>query len=73
MKVTTSSTYTVDMVRCVYVQIKGTKKPARIPADGFEKVDGTGGALNLLVLKSGDKIIGEIKGSEVQGWWFQDE
>jgi hypothetical protein len=73
MKVTIHTVYTFDMPKFIYVQIKGAKEPARIKAETFEKVEGGGGGLSLLILKNGETVVAEIKGAEVQGWWIQDE
>jgi len=73
MTVTVSTVYTFGMTKFVYVQIKGAKEPARIKAETFEKIEGTGGGLNRLILKDGKAVIAEFDGSQVQGWWIQDE
>jgi len=73
MTITVTTMYTFDMPKFVYVQIKGAEKPARIKAETFEKIEGTGGGLNRLVLKDGETVVAEIKGAEIQGWWIQDE
>jgi hypothetical protein len=62
------------MSKFVYVQIKGTEKPARIKAETLpETNEGGGGGLNRLILKNGETKVAEFIGSEVQGWWIQDE
>jgi hypothetical protein len=73
VKITVSTVYTFDMPKFVYVQIRGTEKPAHIKAETFEKIEGAGGALNSLVLKKGETVIGEFRGADIQGWWIQDE
>jgi hypothetical protein len=73
MNIIISTVYNLGMPKCIYVQIKGAEKPARVEAETFEKVEGIGGVLTSLILKTGTTIVAEFKGPEIQGWWIQNE
>ncbi len=71
MRVSTSTVYTLDMPKTVYIQVQGVDKPAQIRADKVTK-NGSGSD-GLLILSNGDEQVGEFKAIVVNGWWIENE
>jgi hypothetical protein len=65
------------MPRFVFVQIENVDKAAKVEADTVvrESASSTaaGGSWEKLILKKGDKQVGEFDAKKVIGWWYQDE
>jgi len=72
MKISSSTVYTLDMPKFVYIQVQGVDKPARIRADKVEKTD-IGSSSAMLMLSNGGVPVGEFSNMAVLGWWIEDE
>lgn len=67
-----STVYTFAMPYYVFVQIRGTEKPAQIQAEKAEMQGTVGGTDYRLTITSKGETVGQFDGNQVVGWWVQE-
>ena len=71
---TFSESYTWDMPKHVYLQVKGVEKSIKLKADKVERQTTTGSTVRVILsISLQGNPVGEFSVDSVDGWWIQDD